>query len=210
DAIDAGLVEDRQALKGAAKLVAHKQTKDGYWQIGAEGSLGSPTTLGDPLATVLARRTLHRADPKGHREAIAAADRWLRKLHVKTVLDAAAVLLGMDDAKDDDARGQRERCLALIRKGEAKDGGWGPYVTSAPEPFDTAVVVLALGRPSNAAESKEMRRRGRAYLLLSQRGDGSWRESTRPAGGDSYAQRVSTTSWATQALLDSNLGSARK
>src|SRR5262249_52150332 len=60
-ALDAGLVKDRQALEDAAKLVAEHQNKDGYWQIGAEGSLGSPATLGDPLATVLARRTLHRA-----------------------------------------------------------------------------------------------------------------------------------------------------
>ncbi|MEX0713581.1 MAG: hypothetical protein WD278_14585 [Pirellulales bacterium] len=31
--------------------------------------------------------------------------------------------------------------------------------------------------------------------------DGSWPETTRPAGGQSYAQRISTTAWATIALL---------
>lgn len=201
EALDGGLVEDRQALERAANLVAEDQSKDGHWQIGAEGALGSPATLGNPLATVLARRTLYRADSKSHRERIAAADRWLRSIPVKTVLDAAAVTLGLADAKDDDARAQRERCLALIRKGEAKAGGWGPYVTSPPEPFDTAVVVLALARLPDSPEVKNMLRRGRAYLLSNQQRDGSWKESTRPAGGESYAQRVSTTGWATQALL---------
>jgi len=201
DALDAGLVQDRQALERAANLVAEHQTKDGYWQIGAEGALGSPATLGNPLATVLARRTLQRADPKGHRERIASADRWLRRVSIKTVLDAAAILLGLDGAKDADARVQRERCLALIRKGEAKYGGWGPYITSPPEPFDTAVVVLALACLSDSPEARDMLKPGRAYLMFTQQEDGSWKESTRPAGGESYAQRVSTTGWATQALL---------
>jgi hypothetical protein len=210
DALDTGLVKDRQALEQAAKLVAEDQTKEGYWQIGAEGALGSPATLGNPLATALARRTLHRADPKGHREAIAAADRWLRHVPVKTVLDAAAVVLGLDDAKDADAGAQREHCLALIRKGEGKDGSWGPYSTSPPEPFDTAVVILALARLSDPPDVKEMLRRGRAFLVTTQQEHGSWRETTRPAGGESYAQRVSTTGWALQALLTTRPDSPRK
>ena len=55
-----------------------------------------------------------------------------------------------------------------------------------------------------------MLRRGRAYLLAAQQEDGSWKETTRPAGGDSYAQRVSTTGWALQALLTTRPDSARK
>jgi hypothetical protein len=210
DALDTGLVKDRRALVQAAKLVAKDQTKDGYWQIGAEGALGSPATLGNALATALARRTLHRADPKSHREQIGAADCWLRRVAVKTVLDAAAVTLGLEDANDADADAQRRQCLALIRKGEAKDGGWGPYTTSPPESFDTAVVVLALARLPDAPDVKDMLRRGISYLLSAQQEEGSWKESTRPAGGESYAQRVSTTGWALQALLETRPDSARK
>jgi hypothetical protein len=43
--------------------------------------------------------------------------------------------------------------------------------------------------------------RGRAYLVANQNPDGSWAETTRPAGAESYAQRLSTTGWATLALL---------
>jgi hypothetical protein len=200
EARDAGLVKDNEALARAAALVAGHQQKDGSWRIGAEDSLGSPATHGAALATSLARRTLQKADARRYRDAIARADHWLRERPVKNVLDAASILLGLEDAADANAQTQRRRCLALIRKGEAKDGGWGPYVTSAPEPFDTAVVLLALARQARE-ENAPLLQRGRAFLVSTQRKDGSWPESTRPAGAESYAQRLSTTGWATLALL---------
>ena len=84
---------------------------------------------------------------------------------------------------------------------QSKDGGWGPYVVSAREPFDTAVVLLALSRLPAGNETREMMKRGRAYLIGAQKKDGSWPETTRPEGAESYAQRVSTTGWAAMALL---------
>jgi hypothetical protein len=201
DGLETGVIEDRDSLKLAAELVVGKQAKDGHWQIGDGASIGSPATLGDCLATVFARSVLVAADAKKHKEVISAADRWLRTLKAKNVLDSAALLWGLADASDADAAALRKQCLILIRKGEAKDGGWGPYVNSAAETFDTAVVVLALIRQKDSGEFAEMLRRGRAVLLSTQQKDGSWMETTRPAGGDSYAQRVSTTGWATQALL---------
>jgi hypothetical protein len=201
DGLEARQIVDSDALIKAAPLVAEQQEKDGHWQIGAGDGVGSPTTLGNCLATVFARRTLHAADPKRHRDAIAAADRWIRRFAAKNVLDAAALLWCLADADDADAAAQRKKCLVLIRKGESKDGGWGPYVNSAPEVFDTAVVVLALTNQKDHKDHADQIRRGRAYLLTGQQEDGSWRETTRPAGGESYAQRVSTTAWATQALL---------
>ena len=90
-------------------------------------------------------------------------------------------------------------------------GGWGAYLTSVVEPFDTALVVLALqpllARPELAAPAIEVGtltgvvRGGRGFLLEEQLGDGSWVETTRPAGQQSYAQYISTTGWATLALL---------
>jgi len=47
-----------------------------------------------------------------------------------------------------------------------------------------------------------MIRRGRLYLAQAQLLDGSWPETTRPSGEESYAQRISTSSWATLALLN--------
>lgn len=201
EAFDAGLLKDRAALARGADLVADQQDRDGSWKVGAAGSTGSPATYGTCLATCVARRTLRRADPERFRPAVARADRWLREVRVAGVLDAAAVVLALEGDDDPAARGQRRHCLELIRRGEARDGGWGPYVTSAPEPFDTAVVLLALVPLREQAEYRPLLRRGRQFLVATQRPDGSWPETTRPPGAESYAQRLSTAGWATQALL---------
>jgi hypothetical protein len=197
----AGLVKDDRALAEAARLVADLQDKDGPWVVVSSGTLGSPTTHGNALATSLARATLQRADARRYRGAVAKADRWLRAAPVETVLDAAAVLLALGKADDAGASAQRRRCLERLRKGESRGGGWGPYVSSSPEVFDTAVVLLALAGQEQTAEVRAWSRRGRAYLLAAQEKDGSWAETTRPSGAESYAQRVSTSAWATLALL---------
>src|SRR5262249_25947107 len=77
----------------------------------------------------------------------------------------------------------------------------GPYVSSPPEVFDTAMVLLALARLKDRREVQPMMARGRTWLLAAQNEDGTWRETTRPPGAESYAQRLSTTGWATLALL---------
>src|SRR3990172_6399123 len=141
----------------------------------------------------------------------AASDRWLREVEVKTVLDAAAVILALDHQADTEAAEQRRHCLELLVSGQAPSGGWGAYLSSAREPFATAVVLLALTLLSEEpklaepllreAGLKEAIRTGRAFLLQRQLPDGSWPETTRPAGQMSYAQYISTTGWATIALL---------
>ena len=118
-----------------------------------------------------------------------------------SVPDAAAALLALEKADDDGAVSQRKACLELLKKGEAKEGGWGPYVNSPPEVFDTALVVLALSRQPETEQTRLWLRRGRAYLVRNLQEDGSWPETTRPAGETSYAERLSTAGWATRALL---------
>ncbi len=201
EAVAAGRVKDQKPLLEAARLVARDQQEDGSWQIDAGGSVGSPATYGPCLATVLGRNVLRRADARTFTKAIARADRWLRQVKARNVLEAAAVLLGLEGDRDEAAAGQRAKCLALLRKGQSRDGGWGPYVTAASEPFDTALVLLALARHRGADGIRDMIRRGRAYLVAAQEDGGSWPETTRPAGRTSYAQQLSTTGWATLALL---------
>ena len=207
----AGLSGDHNALLSAGDLVAEDQSPDGSWRLDASNSIGSPATYGRFLTTWAARQVLKAAGPERFQPAIAAADRWLRHVEVKTVLDAAAVLLALEHANDTQAAEQRHRCLSLIVKGRAPSGGWGAYVTSAAEPFDTAVVLLALtalseepelAKPVLAeADLDDAIRSGRSFLLQRQLPDGSWLETTRPAGQVSYAQYISTSGWATLALL---------
>lgn len=201
-AVAAGHLKERRALRQAARQVAKQQRRDGSWPIDTAGAVGSPVTYGACLATYLARRVLAQADRTLYDRQLARADRWFRQVQVRTVLDAAAVLLGLGKSTDAGAARQRQRCLAVIRRGQSRDGGWGPYVQSPSEAFDTAVVLLALSRQAQQRRLQPMMRRGRAYLVAIQQPDGSWPETTRPAGSISYAHQISTTAWAVLALLE--------
>jgi hypothetical protein len=200
------------ALRAAAGLIAGDQMRDGSWQLDTSQSIGSPATYGTTIATAVARRTLAASGRDDLKPAIAAADAWLRKAKVDSVLDAAAVVLGLERAADADARAQRQRALATLTRGQAPAGGWGPYITVAPEHFDTALVLLALNeltrQPSLAAPALTPAQlasaitRGREFLVARQAPDGSWPETTRPANQESYAQRISTTGWVLLALME--------
>ena len=211
DAMLADEIRDPVPLAAAVALVAADQTDDGSWQIDTSGSIGSPATYGPVLVTWAAVRALRHVDTPDLAPLVARADVWVRGLEVQTVIDAAAVVLALGGADDAAAVAQRQRCLALMMEGRAPSGAWGAYLTSAVEPFDTALVVLALqpllARPELAAPAidagalRDAVEGGRTFLLEEQLRDGSWVETTRPAGQQSYAQYISTTGWATLALL---------
>lgn len=193
-------LENRAAWRKAAKLVAENQSPEGYWDTDAPGTIGSPVTYGRALATALAAKTLSRLGDFS--DEVEKAGRWFTTNEPKSVLDAAATILGLTGGRSEAVEKRREQCLGLIRKGQSSDGGWGPFVNSPPDVFDTAVVVLALAEQSDDAHAEAVRR-GREYLLARQEPDGGWPATTRPAGVDSYAQRISTTGWALMALLAS-------
>ena len=211
DAMLAGEISDPVPLTQAAALIAADQSNGGSWPLDTSGSIGSPATYGTALATWAALRVLTRAGVPDLTAVIARADAWVRGVQAQTVIDAAAVVLALGVSDDTAAVAQRQRCLELIMEGRAPSGGWGAYLTSAVEPFDTALVLLALqpllGQPELVASAidavtlKQAVDRGRAFLLGEQLRDGSWVETTRPAGQQSYAQHISTTGWATLALL---------
>lgn len=213
DVISHGESRAKNGLQKAAKLVAGFQKPDGAWHVIAAGSLGSPITYGNILATAHARRVLQTADAKRYHEPIAKADRWLRSQRPKNVFAAAAILIGLENAADEKAAALRKDCLAIIAKGQDKTGGWGPYTSSVPEPFDTALVLIALSRLPEKPHGKDlqtMQSRGRKALIALQNADGSWLETTRPENSVSYAHRVSTTGWCLQALLAGESGKSPK
>lgn len=200
-------------LEAAAKLLVADQKPDGSWTLDQSQSLGSPATYGAIIATWSARTTLISSGMQPDNFTIVQADRWFRSLTVENVIDAAGTLLGLELASDVMAENLRRTCLSILRNGQTPAGGWGPYVTAAPQVFDTAMAVLALSmldveprlarstyRPE---ELKEAIAKGKAYLVAQQRPDGSWPETTRPADQESYAQRISTSAWAMLALLAS-------
>lgn len=197
-----GAIRDRAALHDAAVRLARDQSDDGSWTLEGEEAPGSPTAYGRALATFLARESLAAADPARFRAAIARGDGWLRRRPIVNVGDASVALMAAALDGSGSSAARRRAALDLLRRAQSDDGGWGPYVTSPPEPFDTAIALLGLVRCGDAPDStRRMIARGRRFLIAQQRDDGGWPETTRPPGGTSYAQRISTAGWATLALI---------
>ncbi len=190
------------ALEKAGALVAELQSPSGNWETDTPADLGSPVTYGRHLTTCIAMGVLRAADARQYRARIERAEQWFRRAPGSGVVEASAALLALADCKTDWALAERLRAVSILRKGQASDGGWGPFVNSPSETFDTALAVLALGAQSDRGQFAEMIRRGRAYLVSTQQADGSWAATTRPSGRDSYAQQISTTAWAVLALCE--------
>ena len=110
---------------------------------------------------------------------IVQTDRWIRGLTPENVLDASATILALELSSDVMAENLRRNCLSILRNGQSPAGGWGPYVTAAPQVFDTAMAVLALSsleaepRLARSAyrveELKEAIANGKKYIVSQQR-----------------------------------------
>jgi len=185
----------RRALREAAASLIPYQEADGSWQVDA-GAVGSPATYGTSLATCMARLTLEKADGAAFKDAIARADQWLLQNKPRSVLDAAAALLALPRSEV-----VKRRSLDFILPAQSSDGGWGPHPLAASEPFDTALVLLALRKLDQPKRTRGAIARGRSFLLARQQPEGGWPETTRPPGAQSYAQHISTSAWATLALI---------
>ena len=195
----AALVEaetgDREALTRAAESLLPFQEEDGSWQIDV-AAVGSPVTYGTALATYMARRTLEAGYTDRLSEAMSKATLWLLRSRPKSVIDQAAVVLALPKFEP-----VAQRCVELLLGAQSSDGGWGPYAQVSSEPFDTAVAMLALQKFDDRDRTGKAIDRGRTFLAGQQQADGGWPATTRPAGAQSYAQHISTSGWATLALI---------
>jgi hypothetical protein len=177
---------DARALREAAEQLARDQESDGSWVVDASTPAGSPVTWGTALATYVTRRTIERAGVAPR--AVEKATQWLKRLTPANIPEAAVKLMAFPS----DAA-----AFAMIVAAQSSDGGWGPRRSAPSEAFDTALALLALkGRRSPDAVA-----RGRKFLVATQLPDGGWPATTRPPGGQSYAQHISTTGWAVMALI---------
>jgi hypothetical protein len=202
-----------EPLSRAAAMLISDQQPDGSFRPNDTQTIGGPTAYGPALATTLAHRVLAQARIPEAREPAARARNWMRTTPVETVLDASSILIGLERDGDAEAGARREACLVLLKKSQGPDGGWGPYATSQSDVFDTALALMALIMVRNVEQLHDtvytVREldaaiaASRRFLTAAQTAEGSWPETTRPANGESYAQRISTTAWALQALMAS-------
>lgn len=200
-AVASKTVRDKKPLQSALDRLVDDQQRDGSWKIAGNELVGSPVTYGPTLATALAHRELARYDRRRYAAPIRKAEEWMLRQNPQTVLDAAALLWGLSGVRRPQVKEIERRCLRIIKRGQRRSGGWGAFVNDAAEPFDTAIVLLALTPHRSDPTIARMIRRGRRYLANAQLAGGGWNETTRPTGRESYAQRVSTSAWALLALL---------
>lgn len=208
-ALESGVRDDRGTLLVAAQKVASDQGEAGEWGIESQDSLGSPATYGTALATFAAWRVLVEAETPATKLAAMKAAAWLRHAPMDNLTSiAVAVRFSLRDPSMTSTQ-RRDDALTRLRRSQTTDGGWGPYADAPAEVFDTSLALLALAEsPSNAGIAATIQR-GRAFLLAQQQNDGGWNATTRPSGGVSYAQRMSTTGWATLALLRTRVAPER-
>lgn len=176
----AGMMKDGAMIRRVAEMLVKAQSADGHWQVEEEKVTGAPATYGPEVGTALALEVVERA---GMRESAGRARAWLQSRRVESSLAAAGVLM---------AGVRRGDAIESLARQQLPNGSW------VNEPFDTAAAVIALVR---AGAEPERVKRGRAWLLDHQSG-GGWPSTTRPPGGDSYAQHISTTAWSVLALLE--------
>lgn len=195
---ESGIRITSSAMHAAGARLLKGQATDGSWPVDEGNAVGSPATHGTALATLVAFQTLNAMDSERFSDARIKAKSWLERLPIRSVIDASVVLLAANELEGSP---RTREAVALLARSQGSEGGWGPYANTPPEPFDTAVALLALATRSNEPDISAMISRGRAFLASTQNPDGSWPATTRPPRGISYAQQMSTTGWAAQALL---------
>ncbi len=187
------------AVKQAAEILAPLQQNDGAWIIAGGSQFGSPLTHGPILLTGQATSILKAAESPKFVAQARRAEQWLREQSPRNTIEASSLLLISSELGW--VHPQASRCLQIIFQSQSDAGGVGPYAIAQDENFDTALAVLAVDKsPRNPANTK-FQDNAVKYLLSMQGEDGSWSETTRPSGTESYAHRISTTGWALQALL---------
>src|SRR5262249_11919267 len=161
-----GWNRDPAALREAAARLARDQADDGSWTLEGEESPGSPAAYGRALATFLARENLATADPARARAAIDRADAWLLPRPPDPVADASVALMASAVIATPLSATRTRQAIDLLGQAQADDGGWGPYVTSPPEPFDTALALLGLARCGDTSDPvRRLIARRRAFLI---------------------------------------------
>ncbi len=173
-----------------------------------------PTEASTFTSTYLALRALRHWPTKAQQERatkrIEAARAWLLKQKPKDTEDRVFRLFGLKEAGADPTA-IAAAAWDLLRT-QRPDGTWSQTESMEPDPYATATALVALHQAGGLAVDHPAYTRGVAFLVKSQKPDGSWYVKSRskpfqpyyesgfPHGKDQFIS-AATSGWATTALL---------
>jgi ankyrin repeat protein len=193
--------------------LAWEQTPEGSWCYG--GIARSPIEEGCVARAALGIRMMQVYGPAGLKaefdKRLARARDYLLESKPKTTDDRIAMLLGLKWAGV--GEGKVEAAAHSLIELQRADGGWAGNRYLESDAYSTGHALYALQESGALSPRDAAYRRGVAYLLKSQRSDGSWHVKSRAVKFQPYFQSgfpydhdqwISTagTAWATVALAN--------
>jgi hypothetical protein len=191
---------DVGAMESLFEALRAEQEEPGCWLGSTTTGLGGPVTYGPFLATAVALGALDERVDAASVAAVRRGRAWLANATPSATMEHAAVAWALAAPREPREREARDVAVEALLARAARSGGFAPWEQGPSEVFDTALALLALEAQPAAPDIERARAAARGYLEREQELDGGWRETTRPAGGESRAHRVSTSAWAAQAL----------
>ena len=186
-----------------------RQAEDGHWNC---SSNRPPSEASHVTTTWLASAGLKaygESRAKESKTAIEKARDWLRKVKPKDNEDHAFRLMGLRACGEGPVETAQAAADLLAR--QQTDGGWSQTQEVASDAYATATALVALHLPA----TDKARAKANAYLLASQKPDGSWHVASRskpfqkyfetgfPHGKDQWISSTATA-WAIVALAQGN------
>ncbi len=210
--LEIGKVPADDVTEAVAGFLLARDEKRDHWK---PASNRPPSEASDFTATYLALRSLRAYARKDQAERVdrrrEGARKWLESASPKETEDRAFRLLAMKESgSEDEAVTQARKDLIDSRNA---DGGW-PQVEGKPsDAYATGSALVALHRGGGLPTDDPIYTRGLAYLIGTQKEDGSWFVASRskpfqpyfesgfPHGKDQFIS-IAATAWSVTALSD--------
>lgn len=199
-------------LKRIAGHLLRHQEADGSWSWASAPPKNRPPPFfeSDEVATLLALAALRPhlpADPAAKsevRDARAKAEEWLVKNKPTDTTQAAALRLLVKSLAGESPQSLRPQIDDLLGR-QNKDGGWGQLKGAASDAYATGQALYALALAGVKPDGVGVRR-GVAFLVATQKEDGSWPMAQRAHPGATPGKNAVPityfgSAWATLALL---------
>ncbi|MBI3864938.1 MAG: terpene cyclase/mutase family protein [Planctomycetia bacterium] len=167
-------------LKRIADHLVRHQESDGAWAWSAAPPKNRPPPFfeSDEVATRLAFMALaphvppNAADQSPARDSRAKAAAWLKNVELSDTTQAVTLRLLMA-VREKESPDYVKSAIGTLLERQGKDGGWGQLKDRESDAYATGQALYVLNLAGVAGDSAEVQR-GVAFLVASQKEDGSW------------------------------------